>query len=305
MDHLKNLVAAFAFFSVSMGFAVSEADRQQWQLSRNYAEVQTFMRQVVAQYPQNAQIFTLGVNNQGVAIEGVKLGDGPLPNLVVATHHGNEYGSTEVAKGFLLSVAAQPIQGQTIYVIPVLNTGGFDTRSRRETKNGRTYDANRDYPGPCGTEGPFNLNSTAALAKFIADKGIVMSATLHTYTGAALYPWGISTGDIDTHYTDFFKQLGAAAVRESGYKVGNSTAMLYPADGTFEDYAFWQHGIWSMLFEMGYSHSPSYTAVVDMISKNVPGIRRMMEMSPRVRAERHGFEGKCDRNERGPRRTDE
>ena len=67
----------------------------------------------------------------------------------------------------------------------------------------------------------------------------LISSTLHTYSPAALYPWGLSTKDLSTPYDDVFKQLGLWATIESGYVVGNSTELLYAADGTFEDSAIW------------------------------------------------------------------
>ena len=97
---------------------------------------------------------------------------------------------------------------------------------------------------------------------------------------------------------------GAFGATPSASYVGVLTALapgaicdiVYPADGTFEDYAFWQHGVWSMLWEMGYSHSPNPEQVREMVRTNVPGLRRMYEGAPIARAERHAFTGKCDRS---------
>ena len=36
----------------------------------------------------------------GDTIIGLKIGNGPVNNLVVGTHHGNEYGATEVTRAF-------------------------------------------------------------------------------------------------------------------------------------------------------------------------------------------------------------
>lgn len=259
-----------------------------------YREVQSFLQKTVQQNPKNATLFTLGVSDSGEAIQGIQVGNGPIHNLVVATHHGNEYGSTEVAKGFGASIAASPIAGQTVYVIPVLNIAGYNAGQRQETAKGRSFDPNRDYPGPCGTNGPHRLKSTALLARFIDQKAIVASATLHTYFPAVVYPWGISSHDLTTHYDGLFLQLAKASTVESGYQVGNSTEIIYPADGTYEDYAFWRHGIWSLLFELGSSHNPSGGDVAEMVRTNVPGLRRMLEQAPRERAQDHGFSGKCD-----------
>ena len=259
-----------------------------------YDEIKKYLRAIEAQFPHNAKLISIGLSDSGEQIEGLRIGNGAIKNLVVGTHHGNEYGSTEVAKGFARSVAETPLAGQTLFVIPVLNIKGYNSGIRWESIADGSHDPNRDYPGPCGTEGPFKLKSTAALAKFIDEQGIVGSATLHTYSPAVLYPWGISTHDLATPYDPLFKQLVADATVESHYATGNSTALLYPADGTFEDYAFWKHGVWSILFELGSSHSPGNAAVQEMIKVNVPGMRRMFDQVPSERAQNHAFTGKCD-----------
>jgi hypothetical protein len=264
-------------------------------VSQSYKEVQTFMQDLVKKHPTTTQIFDLGMSDAGVMIQGLKIGNGAVHNLVVATHHGNEYGSTEVAKAFAESVSVNPIQGQTLFVIPVLNVSGFNAHRREELgSDKRLHDPNRDYPGPCGTEGPFSLKSTAALAKLLADQNVVTSATLHTYQPAVVYPWGISSHDLSTPYDDIFKQIVESAVTESHYDTGNNTELIYPADGAYEDYAYWKHGVWSILFELGYSHEPSNSDVEELKRVNVPGLRNMMLQAPTVRAEKHDFTGHCD-----------
>jgi carboxypeptidase T len=263
--------------------------------SQDYKQVQQVMKQLAADHPNNASVFELGTNDQGVKLLGLKLGNGAVKNLIVGTHHGNEYGSTEVALGAAADLAVNPIQGRTIYLIPVLNVSGFETNTRNETNaGGSSVDANRDYPGPCGTEGPYRLKSTHALADFIDREGIVSSATLHTSGGLILYPWGISTSDLSTPYDPMFIDLGRMCAVASQYQVGNSTQLLYPADGAFEDYAFWKHGIWSILFEIGETHSPDPTQVAQIVRENVPGLRKFMEEAPVSRAIDHDFKGRCE-----------
>jgi hypothetical protein len=89
--------------------------------------------------------------------------------------------------------------------------------------------------------------------------------------------------------------VAIAATTKSHYEIGNSTEVIYPANGTFEDYAFWKHGVWSLLFELGTSHSPTDASVREMVRVNVPGLRRFLEQAPRERAENHDFKGRCDR----------
>lgn len=305
MNTLLSLIASLIVFtsiteaSVPAKFAPTRG--------RDYAGVVAYLTELTKTYGQNAQLFVLGDSDSGKKIIGVKVGRGPIHNLVVATHHGNEYGSTEVALRFAYSLALQPIQNQSVFVVPVLNIGGYDKRQRNESSMRRlaSYDPNRNYPSPCGTEGPFTLKSTTALAKFIAENNIIASATLHTYYPAVTYPWGLSTKDLATGYESIFKSLGAAATQDSHYAVGNTTQLIYPANGTFEDYAFLQHGIWSLLFELGSTHNPNASQLEQMMKVNVPGLRRMLETAPSERASQHVFKGKCDKRLEALDRHDE
>ena len=263
-----------------------------------YEIVRQGMRKVVSENPQTTRGFNIGVSNSGLPIEGVQIGDGPIKTLVVATHHGNEYGSTYVASQFLASMAARPIPGRTVYVIPVLNISGYNANQRHEplTAELGSVDSNRDYPGPCGPESgePFKLRSTNLLAKFIDEQEVVASMTLHTYFPSVTYPWGVGRNGTDP-YLDLFRQLASFAVEWSGYKIGNSSEVLYPANGCFEDYAFWKHGIWSLLVELGRSHRPSDKELAEMAKVNIPGIAQFLEKAPVVRAVNHEFDGKCFR----------
>jgi carboxypeptidase T len=268
----------------------------------DYKKVQDFLHQLNTQFPQNTELFSLGTSGTGDSIDGIKIGHGPVKNLIVGTHHGNEYGATEVAMGAASDLAKSPITNQTVYVIPVLNISGFNVVRREESLNGNSemdlIDPNRDYPGPCGTEGPFRLKSTKALADFIDHEGIVASATLHTFYPAVAYPWGFSTPDLSTPYDSQFIDLAKMATELSHYPIGNSAEVIYPADGTFEDYAFWKHGIWSLLFELGDTHSPSESDLQQLVAVNAPGLRKMMENAPTSRAPDHEFKGKCDMTRR-------
>lgn len=270
-----------------------------------YSEVKKMLQDLVQSHRGNARLVEVGPSDSGDRIYGIEIGSGKVRNLVVGTHHGNEYGSTEVALGTARSLAERPIEGQTVTVIPVLNIGGYDANNRYEKAGSDSFDPNRDYPGPCGTAGPFRLKSTKALADYVASNGIVASATLHTYYPAVVYPWGLSSSDLVTPYDDLFKTLGELATRESRYPVGNSAQLIYPADGTYEDFAFWQYGVWSMLFELGKSHAPSKPETEKMVALNVPGIRRLLENAPRERATDHDFRGRCDTRLRVLDRHDE
>ena len=261
--------------------------------SSNYDKVVTTLNQIQQANPATTKITTIGFSDYGVPIYALQIGSGAVNTLIVGTHHGNEYGSTAVALGVADNLAKNPIEGQTVYVLPVLNITGYNSLNRFENGNNGSIDPNRDYPGPCKTGKTFNLKSTKALADFLAEKNIQVSATLHTYWPAVVYPWGISTTDLSTPYDAKYIELVKAATVESGYQTGNNTEVLYAADGTFEDYAYWKHGIWTLLFELGFSHNPDQTSIKNMVDVNVPGIRRFLTVSPKARVTAHDFNGKC------------
>lgn len=290
---MSSMMKSIVLLTVLLNAGVASADLS---TNRTYKEAVAVIHSLAEKNPQNAQLFNLGFSDRGVAIEGIQIGNGPVHHILVATHHGNEYGSTELALSFAESIAQKPIAGQTIFVIPVLNIDGYNHRNRYENVNGESIDLNRDYPGPCGTEGPHISRSTKALADFIANNDIVASATLHTFWPAVVYPWGISTHDVETEQSPTFIEMVKAATQFSNYASGNSTNLIYPADGCYEDYAFWKHGIWSILFEVGKSHSPNIAGLEEMVKGNVPGLRAMFENAPTTRAPKHDFTGKCDSN---------
>src|SRR4051812_18651871 len=74
----------------------------------SYKDIRAHLAALAAKYPDHARVISIGVSDSGLPIEALRVGEGPVKNLVVATHHGNEYGSTEVAKAFATSVAAEP-----------------------------------------------------------------------------------------------------------------------------------------------------------------------------------------------------
>jgi predicted deacylase len=272
---------------------------------RKYPQVVDFLKALKSKYPARVSRFVLGKSDSGVNIEGVRIGTGATRGMIVATHHGNEYGSSEVALAAAADLADRPVSGLTVYVVPVLNVGGYNSRSREETASGVSHDPNRDYPGPCGSDSEFALRSTKALAEFVGRESIVSVATLHTYYPTVVYPWGFGTRDLETEHQAEFVKLVEAATSESKYETGNSTTVMYPANGTFEDYAFWKHGIWSLLFELGFSHSPQLAEIDEMVRVNLPGLRALLETAPKTRAARHAFTGQCDSSLRILDRRDE
>lgn len=288
---LGSLFLGLSVMIPQWGFAQGMSQRGN---ANRYDRVKTIIRELAAQYPAQAQLFNLGVSDSGDQILGLQIGTGETHHLLVATHHGNEYGSAEVALAFARYATENPLPNTTLFVIPVLNIGGYNINERWERgADGKSHDPNRDYPGPCGTEGPYTLKSTKALAQFIEKNNIVAAATLHTYSPAVLYPWGLDLMNLETPYNQQYIELSQIAAQFSRYKVGNSTELLYPCNGAFEDFVFWKFGTWSFLFELGSSHSPRPDDIQQMIDENVPGLYSLFQSVPTTAAPDHEVRSSC------------
>lgn len=259
-------------------------------LTTKYDQIAETLRQLEKDHPGNASRFELGLNDSGEMIYGIRLGNGPNPQVVVAAHHGNENNSVEVAMATARSLATNPLEENTVYLVPVLNISGFNSNLRRENR----IDPNRDYPGPCGSDsgGPFLLKSTKLLSNFLTTKQITAAVTLHTYSRWVLFPWSVN---YKTYTKDqaTFEKLAQAATAHNEYILGTAADIMYAMHGNFMDYAYWQHGIWSLLFEIGTTHSPNPTQIQEAIRRNVPAVRALLKAFPKNRSTAHAFNGHC------------
>lgn len=257
---------------------------------------------LVAAHPDLVTLMDIGVNDQGVPIRGVKIEDPSAPvavkprHLVVGTHHGNEQLSADVAQSFAERLVAaledsnapmhDQLAGNVYFVIPVLNVSGYNASRREETsKRGGTLDSNRDYPDPCTKDQPFQLASTRELADFVAREDIVAAVTIHGYIGTFTYPWGIFTTNTHTLDDAAFKAMSQQVIAVNRYTTGTHADAIYPTAGAFEDWAYFEHGVWVMLLEI--ANRPNITRDADSLLK-------YFAIAPAMRSEQHGHLGRCE-----------
>lgn len=298
------LIISFSFGSASAQLVV---DPDNSTIER-YEVVMDYLNQLVDNYPETSEIIELGLNDDEEIIYVLKVSDPSATEtshqLVVAGHHGNEYGSVEVALAFAKSIAAEPLEGRTIYVVPALNIDGYNHNIRREN----FVDPNRDYPGPCGSHDsstsdeptednmPFQLKSTKLLADFLIDKNISTSLTLHTYSNVITYPWSVNYEQI-TNDHDTFVAMAELGAEKNNYEIGTAADLLYFVAGNFVDYAYWEHGIWAFLFEIGRTHYPNAEQIKKEIELNVPAMRDMLDVAPEERSISHEYGLVCPKDE--------
>ncbi|MCC7440969.1 MAG: hypothetical protein IT285_05025 [Bdellovibrionales bacterium] len=288
---MTQIRVAAAFIIVSSMFSTGMAAK-----AVEYDRVKNEIGRIIAENPTIATGFELGVNDQGEAILGIRF-EAAQPStsprvsqLLVGTHHGNERLSADVSLSFarrmvgaLKNPSAPESAGlvdQVMYVVPVLNIGGFNLNRRYENNAaGATVDPNRDYPDPCLAEkANFQLKSTRALADFLVRENITASVTVHGYIGTFTYPWGIFTADTHTPDHAAYDVIGRRAVAANGYRTGTHTDLIYGTAGAYEDFAYHDHGVWTMLLEL--AHSPN-------LARDTTALATFFQLAPRARSESH------------------
>ncbi len=262
----------------------------------SYDGIQSFIRDLASQYPETSTLFSIGTNDQGTSIEGLKIGNGEAKYLIVGTHHGDELGATEVTKAMATHLADQPIEGRTIYVIPVLNVTGYNSVNRfEEDAGGNGWDPNRDYANPCKSQTSqlWRLTSTQLLAKFIDQENIIGDLSLHNEGDQIGFAWITAKGSY-TPDNQIFSNIAIAGATLNKYAYGTYPDMAYSAYGTLEDYAYWKHGVWSFVVELGHAgHQPPATSIAEDIRLNIPAMRAMILAMPTERSSAHEFNGSC------------
>jgi carboxypeptidase T len=287
---LPMFFALFTFTACGSGDFISSlraGESEPW--DDTYAEVVQFLENLAAKNP-NVKMTELSLASGG-SIKGVRIGNGPDQQAIVAAHHGNEYGSTYLAKNLAQEIADAPISGRTVHIFPVINVSGFNQRQRFE--NG--MDPNRDYAHGCRTGWTSRLESTAALSRYLETANITTAVSLHTHSQVIGVPWALNVGQTSLEH-DRFMQLAQMAAGINSYTAGTWAEVVYTAAGTFEDYAFMKHGVWTFLFELGVTHFPSQAQLDEIVRTNVPAITTLLNAAPTERSKRHSYEFNCDDN---------
>lgn len=239
-----------------------------WLNAAEYDRIITAMQTLANNNSAYVQLMDIGKNDQNVLIQGMRIQnpnyiDEPvkIPQLVVGAHHGNERTGADLAIKFATKLVAKmqdpncaeykTLSRSVFYVIPVLNIGGFNGNSRYERNaSGSSVDPNRDYPDACANNTYYRLASIRNLVYFVEQQNIVGAVTIHGYVGTFTYPWGMYTNNTHTADHALFNTMAAQSVKPNGYQYGTHADVIYPATGSFEDWAYHKFGVWCMLLEI-------------------------------------------------------
>jgi len=290
MKFLLGIVCVLGFSTA--GFSAEPTGR--------YKEVVNQMKAMEAAHPTLAKVFSIGTNDDSVDIYAMRVSTDPsqmdpakVGQFLVATHHGNEGGSTLLAMEYLKDLLNR-YQSDELWksslgttewtVIPVLNISGFNANSRNE--HGK--DPNRDYPGPCRTSGYGKLKSIRTLMEFLNTRTFAGSLTAHGYIGNFTYPWGFYTDNNKTLDENQYRDIFRKAAEINGYSYGNAGDAIYPANGTFEDYVYWKHGSWSNLLELRNGSAKDVAATV-------PAVAKFFDLIDSTPSSKNQFQANCTR----------
>lgn len=260
---MRQILFLFVILSIGLSFSLS---------AQEYTRITTAMNQLIAANPGYVTSMEIGKNSQNQSIYGMRIEntsfqteDGTkIPQLLVGVHHGNERNTADLCITFgknvvaIMKNTADPqytaISRCVFYVVPVLNISGFNANRRTETSaSGALVDPNRDYQDVCVYATYFRLASTQNLANFIQQYNIVGAVTAHGYIGTFTYPWGIYTSNTKTLDNAFYQTIAGKSVVHNNYRIGTHSDIIYPAVGSFEDWAYYKWGTWTMLIELSSS----------------------------------------------------
>ncbi len=294
---MKAFNSIFLFLGLSsLTFAAAPTGR--------YKTIHDQMKALEAGHPQVAKVFSIGTNDDGVELYALRISTAPqemdkskIGQLMVATHHGNEGGSTQLAMEFSKDLVRryeskalwkENLNQMEFTILPVLNVSGYNNNARHE----HGQDPNRDYPGPCTPNGWGKLKSIRSLISFVETRSFAGSVTAHGYVGNVTYPWGFYTDNNKSFDNNKYHEIFRKVAEVNSYSYGNSGDAIYPANGCYEDFIYWKHGSWSLLLEL---LNGSQSDVAD----TVPAMAKFYDLIDSTPSAKNQFEANCT-NHRGP-----
>ncbi len=260
-----------------------------WGAYHTYAEIVTELMSLELDYPEKVEYFVIGESVEGRDIPGIKLtSEVAVPAdkpefIMISTMHGDEPIGTEFmlafAESLLTKYGTDPfitriVDSVEIYLVPLLNPDGYIAGTRRNS-NGR--DLNRNFPVPDGSIGDDYSWSieleTQETMDFLAGRYPCFS---HNFHGGALvvnYAWDyMSTlSDDDDLYIaralDYSTRNIPMYTGSFSQGITNGYAW-YEADGSLQDWDYWQTGSIHLTVELYNTKWPAASLLDDIWEDN-------------------------------------
>lgn len=276
---------------------------------KNPQEIEDFLQEVHAQYPDITELKSIGKSLEGRDIWAIKISDNVRTDeieptiLVNAMHHAREVMTPEITTDMVsyltsnygkLAEVTKWVNETEIWVVPMFNVDGnnkmWDGNAmwRKNTRNSHGVDLNRNYPygwNSCrgssastgaqdyrGTE-PASEPETKAMMELVASIKPVFDISYHSYSEIVIYPYGCRPNKTPTE--EAVELIGAEIGKKIDYKPGTAWELLYNADGGDIDWMYTAHQVIPYVIEVNSTRDgfhPSYSKMREKtVLRNRPG----------------------------------
>lgn len=240
---------------------------------QNPAEVEAYVKDYHARYPDVTKLISIGKSLEGRDIWALKISDNADLNeleeptlLFNSMHHAREVMTPEMGLDiieYLLenydsnNQVRNWVDNNQIWVIPMFNVDGNnkmwndDSFWRKNVRGGYGVDLNRNYPqgwnscnGSSGSQSsqtyrgpkPASEPETRAMMDFIANYRPVFDISYHSYSELVIYPYGCKGERTQTE--DIVESIGRKIGNLLDYEPGTAWELLYNADGGDIDWMY-------------------------------------------------------------------
>jgi hypothetical protein len=240
---------------------------------RDIDEVNDYISQLAADYPEIVSLETYGNSASGRPLYVLKISDNVADDedepelLITSATHGDELITVEVNLGLIDELVkgygvdprlTAMVDDHELFFIPTVNPDGFARRSRYA--NG--VDPNREYPWP---EEPNrkSVECIAAEMEWVASRDIAGAMDFHASGELIMYPWAYTRSA--PREAQVYTVLADDMAQANSYTPGQISRVIYVAKGSSADYWHWQHGTVAFGIELARSKVPSPSQIPGVI----------------------------------------
>lgn len=249
------------------------------------ADIAAYLSAVAATVPDVAKAVVLGQSVQGRDIPYLVLDATcqPTPTgvLLVGTHHGDEWSSTEATLGHVDSLLRggadlrSPLRSYAFYILPVLNVDGHEAVPPTR-ENADRVDINRDYAYPQRAESASFKERETQLIKTLQDQvGFRAALTFHSGTTSVLWPWCYTA----TPAADDARlsSVGARTAQAMGFTTYSASYFDYPTQGEYIDYAYMKSNTLAFTVEVSAAKTPPVSDLPQIVATTWQGTLALVQ----------------------------
>jgi predicted deacylase len=249
------------------------------------ADITAYLSGVAAAVPEVVKAQTLGQSIRGrsipYAIINATCQSTPPAVLLVGTHHGDEWSSTEAALAnvdYLLrggSDVRALLRSYAFYVLPVLNVDGHEA-SPPTRENADGVDINRDYAYPERPESSAFKEKETQLIKLLQDQvGFRAALTFHSGSTSVLWPWCYTATPAPDDAR--LSSVGAKTAQAMGFNTYAASYFDYPTQGEYIDYAYMKSKTLAFTVEVSLVKTPAVSTIPQIVATAWKGTLALLQ----------------------------